>query len=376
MSLSRRGLLAGAVAASLAGPRAFAAPTDPIVVNALGNLWDPNLSLGEKNPIRPGGEVLEVDDRAIADARAARLSAINITVGYVAGPGDPHQETLKSLDRWDGLVAGNARDLTVVNRAADIAGAKAAGKIGLIYGFQNSVQVGEQLQHLDEYVRRGVRVFQLTYNDRNMMGGGSVAPEDTPLTPLGRQLVERLNSARVMVDLSHSGRQTCLDAIAASKAPISINHTGCRALTDLPRNKTDEELRLAAEKGGFVGIYFMPFLTPDGRPHASAAADHIVHALGVCGEDHMGLGTDGSATGVDDLVRYQSALAKEIAERRAAGVSAKGEGPDTYPFVVDLRGPGQYATIVDLLSRRGVKAAVIDKVLGRNFIDYAARVWG
>jgi membrane dipeptidase len=123
-------------------------------------------------------------------------------------------------------------------------------------------------------------------------------------------------------------------------------------------------------------MYFMPFLTLDGHPHAADAADHIVHALGVCGEDHVGIGTDGGPTGIDDLAGYQAALEKEIAERAAAGIGAKGERSDTYPFVVELRGPGQYATIADLLARRGVKSRVIDKVLGQNFVDYAGQVWG
>src|SRR3546814_5816530 len=85
-------------------------------------------------------------------------------------------------------------------------------------------------------------------SDLNQLGGGSLAPEDTPLTPFGHEVVERLNARRIMVDLSHSGRQTCLDAARAASAPICISHTGCRALVDYPRNKTDEELRRVAER--------------------------------------------------------------------------------------------------------------------------------
>jgi len=375
--ISRRqtlGHAAAVVAMTAAGP-VFAAPARPLIVNALGGLSDPNLDLGEKNPLRPAGKPFSVDDRVIADARAAGLDAVNVTLGYVSGPDDPHTATIAALDQWDALVLANPHDLTKILRPADFVRARAEGKIGLVYGFQNSAQVGVHLERVDEYAARGVRVIQITYNDRNMMGGGSVAAESEPLTPLGHALIEKLNAAKIMVDLSHSGRQTCLDAIAASRAPISINHTGCRALTDLPRNKTDDELRGVARGGGFVGVYFMPFLTADGHPHASDAADHIVHALKVCGEDHVGIGTDGDPTGIDDLDGYKAALAKEIAQRVAAGVSAKGERPDTYPFVVELRGPGQYRTIVELLRARGVKARVINKVLGSNFVDFSRRVW-
>lgn len=373
--LTRRRTVALVAAAMSAGPAASAKPNAPIIVNSLGNLWDPNISMGEKAAIRPGGRILEVDDRVIADAKAARLSAINITVGYASGSDDPYQSTAASLDRWDALIAANASDLLKVARPSDFHRASAEGKIGLIYGFQNSIQVGEHLDRVDEYARRGVRVIQLTYNDINMMGGGSAGPENVPLSPLGVKLVQRLNQAKIMVDLSHSGRQTCLDALAVSEAPISINHTGCRALADLPRNKTDEELRGVAEKGGYVGIFFMPYLALDGRPRASDAADHIVHALKVCGEDHVGIGTDGTPTPIDDLKAFRVMMAKDYQARVSAGVATKGESVDNYPFLIELTGPDQYRTIVRLLRKRGLSSRVIEKVLGLNFINYAKRVW-
>ncbi|MGZ8407603.1 MAG: dipeptidase, partial [Caulobacteraceae bacterium] len=190
------------------------------------------------------------------------------------------------------------------------------------------------------------------------------------------EAVERMNAARAMVDLSHSGQQICLDAARASKAPISINHTGCRALADLPRNKTDEELRLVAERGGFVGIYFMPFLRLDGRARAEDVVAHIEHAVKVCGEDHVGVGTDGGTSQIDDLDNYRAHLANENAERRKAGVAAPGEGPDVYPFVVDLRGPHQFHKLAVMLKARGHSQARIDKIMGRNFLRFAQEVWG
>jgi membrane dipeptidase len=220
-----------------------------------------------------------------------------------------------------------------------------------------------------------VRVIQLTYNPANQLGGGSMAPETMGLTPFGREVVERLNAQRVMVDLSHSGRQTCLDAARFSKQPISINHTGCRALVNLPRNKTDEELRLVAERGGFVGIYFMPFLDPRGHATPAEVIAHIEHALNVCGEDHVGIGTDGGTTPVDDLQAYSAALRKEHERRVAQGVAAPGEGVDTHPFVDDMRGPGQFRKLARLLAARGHSETRIGKILGGNFIRYAREVW-
>ncbi|MGH8181793.1 MAG: dipeptidase, partial [Steroidobacteraceae bacterium] len=226
------------------------------------------------------------------------------------------------------------------------------------------------------FAARGVKVIQLTYNPANQLGGGSMAPETMGLTAFGREVIERLNSRRVMVDLSHSGRQTCLDAARFSKQPISINHTGCRALVDLPRNKTDEELRLIADRGGFVGIYFMPFLDRSGHATAADVVAHIEHALKICGEEHVGIGTDGGTTPIDDLQAYAADLRKEHERRVAQGVAAPGERVDTHPFVDDLRGPGQFRKLARLLAARGHREARIAGILGGNFIRYAREIWG
>ena len=143
----------------------------------------------------------------------------------------------------------------------------------------------------------------------------------------------------------------------------------------MPRNKTDAELRLVAERGGFVGIYFMPFLNPTGHAKAEDVVAHLDYAVNLCGEDHVGIGTDGSVTQIDDLDAYEAVLAKEIAERRAAGISAKGERPDTYPFVVDLRGPDQFRKLQRLLAEKGWSESRIEKIMGLNFMRYAEEIW-
>jgi len=377
--MSRRGLLATGAAAVAAAPARGAlrrARARPLIVNALGGLENPNLALARP----PGGAAdtsrPDVDARAIADAKASGVSAVNITLGYVAGPEDPYEYTIETIGTWDRILRDHPADLIKVDRAGDILKARDEGKVGIIYGFQNAVQIGAKLERIDTFGDLGVGVIQLTYNPANALGDGSMAPENRGLTAFGRQVVERLNANKIMVDLSHSGERTCLDAIAASKQPISINHTGCRALTDLPRNKTDAELRGVAEKGGFVGVFFMPFLNLSGHASAEDVVAHIEHAVRVCGEDHVGIGTDGDVTGIDDLGAYQSHLAHEVADRAKAGIGATGERADTYPFVVDLRGVDQFKKLDRLLKAQGYKQARIDKILGLNFVAYAREVWG
>jgi membrane dipeptidase len=379
LTLPRRVFLTAATAVLAASRRsaAGAAPAQPrggdqalsgmLIVNALGGLEDPNLK-------DSAGSVLE--PRVLRDAHDSGLTAVNVTLGYVSGDADPFEQSVRDIAQMDGWVREGARDLLKIYTADDILRARAAGRIGIIYGFQNAAMLGSDVTRVDLFANLGVRVIQLTYNPANALGDGSMAAENRGLTPFGRDVVERLNARRVMVDLSHSGQRTCLEAARVSKQPISINHTGCRALNDLPRNKTDEELALVASKGGFVGIYFMPFLNPTGHATAADVVAHIEHAVNVCGEDHVGIGTDGSTTAIDDLAAYKSVLAAEVAARRQAGVSAAGERPDTLPFVVDLRGVNQFRDLAGRLSRRGYSTARIEKIMGQNFQRYAREVWG
>jgi membrane dipeptidase len=372
--------------ASGAGANATTTPapgtwSNVLIVNALGDLDDPNPAPGAKAPSGPqpavqGVQPLALNERAIGDAVASGLNAINITLGYVSGDMEPFEYSVSEIGQWDELLRKNSGRLLKVYNASDILLARGQHKIGVIYGFQNAAMLGTKPERVDIFANLGVRVIQLTYNPANLLGDGSMAPGSRGLTPLGHEVVARLNANHVMVDLSHSGQKTCLDAARASKQPISINHTGCRALNDVPRNKTDEELRLVATRGGFVGIYFMPFLNPTSHATADDVVAHIGHAVDVCGEDHVGIGTDGPVTAIDDLEAYKTHLAAEIAARRAAGISATGERPDSFPFVVNLRGVQQFRELADRLQQRGYTTGRIEKILGRNFLRYAQDIWG
>ena len=383
-SLSRRTFLA--VTAALTATSALPAQsTHPgsakarLIINALGALDDPNPSQTKSAPTQANPisdpQPTEFSARVLRDAHLSGLNAVNLTLGYVAGEQDPFEYTVRDVARMDAIVRRQSADVLKVLTTADIHRAQAENRIGLIYGFQNAVMLGEDASRVEIFADMGVRVIQLTYNPANALGDGSAEARNRGLTPLGRQVVEQINAHKLMVDLSHSGEQTCLEATRASAQPVSINHTGCRALNDLPRNKSDEELRLVADRGGFIGIYFMPFLDPAGHVTAEEVVAHIEHAVDVCGEDHVGIGTDGTTTPIDDLAAYRSALVREIEARRAAGISTAGEGPDTFPFAVDLRGPNQFRELVQRLQRRGHSESRIDKIMGQNFLRFAKAIW-
>lgn len=311
----------------------------------------------------------------IADIRASGLTAVNLTVGSVGVLTNAFESTIQGIAVWEQEIADHPDLFLKVRSIADLQEAKRSGRLGLIYGFQDTLSIGDDLDRIETFQQLGVRIIQLTYNRRNLVGDGCLEPADGGLSLTGRAMVERLNQRGILIDLSHGGRRTTLDAIAASKVPVAITHTGCAALADLPRNKTDEELRLLADHGGVAGIYLMPFLRTQGQPMAEDVIRHIEHAVSVCGEDHVGIGTDGSIVPIELTPEFRERHRKNVQERRQMGISAPGETEDVYTFVPDLNTPRRFELIGHHLLARGHSEARVAKILGGNFLRLFGEAW-
>jgi membrane dipeptidase len=350
-------------------------------INALGVLDNPNLAppAQDADAASPADAYAHgtraIDGRSLADARSAGLCAVNITLGHVAGSADAFCETVRDITGWNAFIADHAPALRRVNTVADIDAAREAGQVGVIYGFQNTEMLGHELDRVRLFAKMGVRVIQLTYNGRNAVGDGATVPDDQGLSRFGAEVLERLQLESVLVDLSHSSEKTCLDALALAQRPVAITHSACRAVADHPRNKSDAELRLLAERGGVIGLYFMPYLRLHGQPQAADLIAHLEHTLQVCGEDHVGIGTDGGTSTHDDMTAYRRQLEDEVALRRKMGIGAPGETADVSLFLPDLCGPTQFQRLADLLAARGHGDKRIAKILGGNFRRLMAEAW-
>ncbi|TLZ22301.1 MAG: Zn-dependent dipeptidase, partial [Gammaproteobacteria bacterium] len=159
----------------------------------------------------------------------------------------------------------------------------------------------------------------------------------------------------------------------STKPPI-MTHAGCAAVHAHPRNKTDEQLRALAARGGVVGIYDLPYLTASPRqPTLDDYMAHLQHALAVAGEDHVGIGSDVGIDPFDTSPKGMGEFARQVEERRAAGLSAPEE--DRPNYVLGLNIPRRIEIIADRLLRRGYSASATEKVLGANFARVLAQIW-
>jgi membrane dipeptidase len=262
-----------------------------------------------------------------------------------------------------------------IRSAADLRAAKAAGKLGLIYGFQDGAMLDTDLSRLELFYHFGLRIFQPTYNQRNLLGDGCLEEANSGLSRLGRSVVERCNELGILVHLSHCGQRTTAEGIAVSRKPVAITHSGCAAIADRPRNKRDEELRALAQKGGVFGVYLMPFLRMKGQPTAEDVIRHIEHAIRVCGEDHVGIGTDGVISPIAITPEYQRDHQKFVAERRRLGISEPGEDEHVYNLVLEYNTPNRLELIALDLLKRGHSEARVAKIVGGNFARLFGGVW-
>jgi membrane dipeptidase len=311
----------------------------------------------------------------IADLRTSGVTAVNLTVGAVGGGPEVFADTFERIGYWEREIDAHPDALLKVKSAADLDRAKASGRLGIIYGFQDATPLGEDLNRVKIFSRFGVRIIQLTYNRRNLLGDGCLESANAGLSRFGQQVVEAMNHQGLLIDLSHCGHRTTTDAITSSKQPVAITHTGCAALTDLPRNKTDEELRLLAKRGGVIGIYMMPFLRSHGQPTSADLIRHVEHAVDICGEDHVGVGTDGVVSRVELTPEFVKRHREDVANRRRLGISAPGEEDDVYTFLPDLNGPRKLDVLAGLLLARGHSESRVTKILGGNFVRLFREVW-
>ncbi len=342
-----------------------ATPQRRLIIDGLGAFGDPYGA--EADPL--------LSARLIAEWRQTGVDGVMMTMGNVGNATDGWDALRAEVAQWTTIISDNAAILTKVTGADDVTVAAAAGKLALIWCTQDTSMVGVNLDRLAEMRAMGIRQVQLTYNLRNLSGDGALEPANAGLSRLGRTTISRIEAERLLLDLSHGGVRTIAEAIAASTRPAILSHTGCRALNDNPRNVGDESLRAVAEKGGVVGLYFMPFLTTNSQPTGTDLIRHLSHARNICGEEHISIGTDGFVLPlvIDDAAR--AAQRVFFARRSAAGIAAPGEGPEVMNVVADYNSLDKFNRLADDLSRAGWTARAVDGVLGANLLRLYRDVW-
>jgi membrane dipeptidase len=311
---------------------------------------------------------------AQTDLDVVRESGINVVKWTLGGLNADFAEAAREIACVEQMIEVHPSHFTAVRVPADFERTKREAKMGLILSFESVEMLEGKLERFDLFRNFGVRVMQLSYNRKSPFAAGVMEPTDGGLTTLGKEAVKRMNGIGITIDLSHANASTTTDVLAASSKPVIMSHAGCAAIHPHPRNKTDDQLRALAEKGGVLGIYNLPYLAASPKqPNIDDYMAHMEHALKVAGEDHVGVGSDVSVKPFDTSPQGMAEFKKALEERQKSGLAAPEE--DRPIYVVGLNIPRKLEVIADQLLERGYSTALIEKVLGGNFIRVLTETW-
>ena len=295
------------------------------------------------------------------------VTAINATIAIF----EKYHEAMDGISKWLRRFDEYGDAIKQVTTVEEIMKAKRSGKTGVIFGWQNAGPIENDLDRLALFHQLGVRIIQLTYNERNLLGNGCWERTDDGLSYFGMDAVREMNRLGILIDLSHVGDRTTLDAAELSEQPVACTHANARSFVNHVRNKTDDALRLVAEKGGVIGATPWPPFLPKGYESTlqdfADAVDDMVERVGI---DHVGIGSDYTQDQPKeffDLILSQQGT-KPTARRK--------DYPDTVVHPEGIETPDRLSNVALELTARGYGDEDIAKVLGGNWLRLFKEVWG
>jgi membrane dipeptidase len=317
-----------------------------------------------------------MSDGHTADLIAGNVAAINLTVSHMEGD---FEGACDSAAEWLQRVNAPNSPWHLIKTVADIPAAKRAGKVGLIMGWQNMRPIGDQLHRIGFFHTIGVRIMQLTYNNRNFIGDGCLEPEDSGLSLFGRRAVREMNRVGMAIDLSHVGERTAMQAAELSEKPVFLTHANAHAVVAMPRNKSDALIKKVSATGGTIGVSIYGPMCWDRNPSHEPCLDdflrHLDHIVNLVGTQSVAFGTDLPA--VKDLRSVDHILEMtrtRFPENVGAYEQAFGGGA-RQRYLREIGSPREFPLITQALLKRGWTASDVHGLLGGNFMRALEIAW-
>lgn len=278
------------------------------------------------------------------------------------------QETLKRIAQWNRLFETNGDLIMPIRSTADIRLAKQLGKVGIMFGAQNCSPIEDDIGMIEVMRELNMMIMQLTYNNQSLLACGCYEAEDSGVTRFGKQAIQEMNRVGMVIDMSHSGERSTLDAIEISQRPIVISHANPLSFHQAKRNKSDQVLKALGESGGLLGFSLYPFHLKNG-PDCTLDdfCDMVTRTADLMGIDHIGIGTDlcqEQPTSVLEWMRNGN-WSKEI--DYGEGSKANADWPRPLSWFRDGR---DFPNITNGLLKRGFREDDIAKIMGLNWLHF------
>lgn len=259
----------------------------------------------------------------------------------------------------------------IIKNSEDIFSAAKDGKLGVIMSTQGSEIVEQDLRFITIVHKLGLRIMQITYNQKGSMGCGVYEPNDTGLTRLGQQSIYEMNRLGILIDLSHVGHKTSLDTIEVSNDPVIFSHSSVKKICNHPRNVTDEQIKALADKGGVLGLCPHSVMCSNDcnkQPDVNTFIDHMVYVANLVGVEHIGIGTDRF---VRPTLHYM--MSRKSFERTLPGFFGPYDGFSKH--VKGFNYMNDWENLIENMIKRNFTEDEIRKIIGLNLIRVFKQVW-
>jgi len=298
------------------------------------------------------------------NAHKGGINAIHVTLVYWENT----EESFTKIKEWSELLNHNNDILMHAKSSTDILSAKKQNKIAIIYGFQNSAPIANDIYLVEKFFDKGLRFMQLTYNNQTFLGGGCFETEDSGVSRFGKAVIEEMNRLGMIVDLSHAGKKTCLDAIEFSKSPVTISHANPSFFYKSIRNIDNDILLKLIQKNGFIGLSLYPYHLKDlGNCKIEDFCSMIKELINLIGSDHIGIGSDLCLNWPDEVVMW-------MRNGKWSKKNDYGESKDKntqWPKQPKwYQQPSDINNLFESMCKNGVQEKIAIKIIGQNWLNF------
>ena len=299
---------------------------------------------------------------------------LNVVAATIGGM-DTLEKTMHSISMWYERIRRRSDELMLVTDVEQMQEAKNTGKLGIIFHLQGTIPLDRDINTIQTYYQLGVRIIQLTYNLKDFVGDGCEEPGDGGLSTFGKHAIGEMNKVGMVVDLSHTGYRTTMEAMEISRDPCIFSHSNCNAVRHTNRNLQDDQIKTVASMGGVVGIAGYPYMVGDtSHPSKQQLLAHFDYMVNLVGVDHVGIGCD-YFSGQEHIASLQEARIIHSAWIQSGLWTVETYPPPPYEWPEGIETPDKLPNLTRMLLEHEYSPEDIGKIWGQNFMRVYKKVW-
>ena len=296
--------------------------------------------------------------------REAGLDAVHVTVVYH----EDYDEFLARVKEWDKHFQENSDLIFLGKSHEDIERAKLEKKTAIFFGFQNCSPIEDDIGLVEKIYENGCRFMQLTYNNQSLLATGCYEKNDSGVTNFGKEAIREMNRLGIVIDMSHSGEKSTLDAIEISDKPIAITHANPNFWYKALRNKSDQLLKTLSESGGMLGLSLYSHHLKNGSDCTlDSFCEMAAKTCELMGVKNVGIGSDLCLNQPDSIVEWMRNGTWAKNKNYGEGSKKKPGFPKQPDWFKDARG---FKNLEQGLKKVGFQDVEINNILGNNWYNF------